>query len=78
MKDPFYLTKLLIGIVGKHAGALALRLAIYLFVVFPFLTMYVGLSSAEAGIVVLLLIVAYYSAMGIIDRLKSEVKNGSS
>lgn len=76
-KDIFYLTKILISVVGKHAGILLLRLAIYILVVFPFLTEVVGLSRGYSTVVVFGLIIIYYSGRAAYDRLKVEVENGS-
>jgi len=76
-KDPFYLTKILVSIVGKNAGMLALRLGIYILIVFPFLTEIVGLTRGVAAITVLGLVVLYYSARGFYDKIKNEVEDGS-
>jgi len=66
-----------VSAVGRHAGMLIIRLAIYVLVVFPFLTDVLGLSRGVSAVCVLGLIVVYYSSRTIYDRLKTEVKNGS-
>jgi len=76
-KDIFYLTKILVSTVGKHAGMLILRLVIYVLVVFPFLTEVVGLSRGGAAVCVLGLIILYYSARGFYDKIRNEVEDGS-
>lgn len=77
MNDTFYLTRVMVSAVGKHAGMLILRLAVYVLVVYPFFTEILGLSRGASGVCVLLCIVAYYSVRSIFDRLKDEVKDGS-
>lgn len=77
VSDPFYITRVLVSAVGKHAGMIVVRMAIYILVLFPFLTEIVGLSRGSASVGVLLLIIAYYSMRSIYDRLRSEVNNGA-
>jgi hypothetical protein len=77
VKDPFYLTKILVTVVGKHAGMLLIRIGIYILIVFPFFTNVLEFSRTTSAIAVILLIIGYYSLRGIYDKLTTEVKNGS-
>jgi hypothetical protein len=70
--DPFYVTKILLGAVGKNFFDIVIRMAIYVLILYPFLLKVVGLSQGVAFVLVIGGIIIYHSAIAIYHRIADD------
>jgi hypothetical protein len=75
IKDPLFMTKLLVSSFGKNIVAIVVRIMAYV-VVYYIATTYIGISKTVAGILVLATIISYNSFKIILHKIRDGAKNG--
>ena len=79
IRDPLYLTKIIVHSFGKNALGLVVRIAAYI-AVYWIITSYTDIPKGVVALLILVVIMAYHSSRAVIDRIKKEangVKGGS-
>ena len=74
-KDPLYLTKIILHAVGTNIFSMILRIAIYVLLLYPFLTNILHVTQGIASLIVFLGIILYYSAKTVYDKIMKKVKD---
>jgi hypothetical protein len=69
IKDPLFVTKMIVSVFGANILTLVLRIAGYM-AVFYVMTTYLGVSNGVAGLTVLVVILSYNSLMIIYNKIK--------
>jgi len=75
VKDPLYMTKLLVSVFGKNIFAIILRILAYLLVAYVAVT-YFDMSKTVAAILVFATIISYNSFKMILHKIRDGAKNG--
>ena len=74
-KDPLYLTKIILHAVGTNIFSMIFRIAIYVLILYPFLTNILHVTQGIASLLVFLGIILYYSAKTVYDKIMKKVKD---
>jgi len=72
INDPLYITKIIMHSVGKNLIDIVVRIAIYIIVVFPLLTVVLQVPQGVAALLVVVGIVLYHSSIAIYRRIVKE------
>jgi hypothetical protein len=72
IEDPLYITKIIFGAVGKNMIDIVIRIAIYIIVVYPLLTVVLQVPQGVAALLVVVGIVLYHSSIAIYRRIAKE------
>jgi hypothetical protein len=75
VKDPLYMTKLLVSVFGSNIVSIVIRIAIYIAVYWG-MTHYFGITNGVASLIVLAVIITYNSFGIILNKIKDGAKNG--
>lgn len=74
VKNPFFLTRMILTAFGSNLIQFVIRIAIYMLILYPFMTSILHVPAGVAYLFVTLSIVAYYSALSIYHKLIKDVK----
>jgi len=77
VKDPFYMTKILLSTVGKNTVDILVRIALYVIVVYPALTTVLHVPNGVAALLVVVGIILYHSSLAIYHRIVNEAKDNN-
>lgn len=75
IKDPLYMTKLLVSVFGKNIFTIIIRILAYV-LVYYIATTYLGIAKTTAGILVFAVIISYNSFKMILHKIRDGAKNG--
>jgi hypothetical protein len=75
VKDPLYMTKLLVSVFGKNIFTIIIRILAYV-LVYYIATTYLGITKTVAGILVFAVIISYNSFKMILHKIRDGAKNG--
>jgi hypothetical protein len=78
VKDPFYVTKMLLSAFGRNAVDTIVRIAIYVLILFPLLTSVLHIPNGVAYILVTFFIILYYTIISIYRKIVKQIKENGN
>lgn len=78
IRDPFYVTKMLLSAFGRNAVDTIVRIAIYILILFPLLTSVFHIPTGVAYVLVTFFIIMYYTVISIYRKIVKQVKDNGN